>query len=294
VILNKLKEKGLILPPHWLPTNTQYLTIMGSVAYGVSSNSSDNDIYGFCIPPKDDVFPHLRGEVPGFGKQVQRFECWEEHHIFDGETQKEYDLTVYSIVKYFQLCMQNNPNMIDSLFTPRRCVLHSTQIGEMVRENRKMFLHKGCWHRFKGYAYSQLNKMKNRNPQGKRKALIEKHGYDTKFAYHIPRLLHEVEMIMVEGDLDLQRNREQLKAIRRGEWTKEEVLNYCQEKEIQLEAVYNECTLPYGPDENKIKGLLLNCLEHHYGSLDRVIHAPDRYESALREISEICRKTITT
>jgi hypothetical protein len=38
---------------------------MGSVAYCVSSDTSDVDVYGWSIAPKDDLFPHLRGEVPG-------------------------------------------------------------------------------------------------------------------------------------------------------------------------------------------------------------------------------------
>lgn len=54
--------------------NVHYETIMGSVAYGVSSDTSDMDVYGFAIPPKDDVFPHLRGEILCFGKQHKRFE----------------------------------------------------------------------------------------------------------------------------------------------------------------------------------------------------------------------------
>jgi hypothetical protein len=77
----------------------------------------------------------------------------------------EYDFAVYGVVKYFQLCMDNNPNMIDSLFVPRNCVLHSTEVGEMIRENRRMFLHKGAWHKFKGYAYAQASKIRNKvNP----------------------------------------------------------------------------------------------------------------------------------
>lgn len=74
------------------------------------------------------------------------------------ENGKQYDFQIFSIVKYFQLCMENNPNMLDSLFTPVNCVIHSTQIGNLVRENRKMFLHKGCWPKLKGYAFSQLHK----------------------------------------------------------------------------------------------------------------------------------------
>ncbi len=72
--LQRLTDRGLARPPRWLPGNVQYETIMGSVAYGVSSDSSDVDVYGWAIPPKEDIFPHLRGEIVGFGKQAKRFE----------------------------------------------------------------------------------------------------------------------------------------------------------------------------------------------------------------------------
>jgi len=268
MIIDTLEKLNLIHPPKWLSSNISYLTAMGSDAYGVSSGSSDLDVYGFCLPPKELIFPHVGGEIQGFGKQIKRFNEWEQHHVIHSE--KEYDFVVYSIVKYFQLCMENNPNMIDSLFTPRRCVIHSTAIGEHVRTNRKMFLHKGAWHKFKGFAYSQMHKIKNKvnstNP--KRAETIEKYGYDVKFAYHLVRLLNEVEQILVEHDLDLERNREQLKAIRRGEWKLEEIENYFHDKEHALEATYSSSTLQHSPDENKIKNLLLECLEMHYGNLN--------------------------
>ena len=53
---------------------------------------------------------------------------------------RTYDLTIYGIVKFFNLAMENNPNIIDSLFTPVNCVLHSTRVGNLVRENRRLFL----------------------------------------------------------------------------------------------------------------------------------------------------------
>ncbi|GAF86624.1 unnamed protein product, partial [marine sediment metagenome] len=183
-----------------------------------------------------------------------------------------------------------NPNMIDSLYTPQRCVLHSTNIGNMVRDNRDMFLHKGCYHRFKGYAFSQIHKMDIKNPTGKRKEIVDKYGYDTKYGYHLVRLLNECETILTEGTLDLQRNREQLKSIRRGEWTIERIKNYFEDKERQLEELYNKSKLQHSPDEGKIKELLLNCLEYHFGSLDKAVYIPNKFENALREISEICKR----
>lgn len=126
-VIKKLTDKGLIKPPSWLPDNVMYETMMGSVAYGVAGETSDIDVYGFCMPPKDDIFPHIRGEILGFGKQQQRFYQYDPHHIKYGDN--EYDFAMYSIVKYFQLVMENNPNMIDALFKSRRCVLFTTEIG---------------------------------------------------------------------------------------------------------------------------------------------------------------------
>ncbi|MGE3819209.1 MAG: nucleotidyltransferase domain-containing protein [Isosphaeraceae bacterium] len=286
--LQRLTDKGLIRPPRWLPGNVQYETIMGSVAYGVSSVASDMDVYGWAIPPKEEIFPHLRGEVAGFGKPAARFETFQQHHVEDRDALaghgRTYDLAIFGIVKFFQLAMENNPNMIDCLFTPATCVLHSTRAGNLVRENRRLFLHKGAWPKFKGYAYSQLHKLAIKQPQGKRAELVAKHGYDTKFGYHVVRLISEVEMILTEGDLDLQRDNDRLKAIRRGEWTEERLRRWFAEKEPQLERAHAESKLPAVPDESRIKELLLAVLEEHYGSLEGCVVNPDRAIVALRNI----------
>jgi len=292
--IQQLTKKKLIQPPKFLPSAVQLEVIMGSTAYGVASGNSDLDIYGFCIPERSLVFPHTIGEIQGFGKQIQRFEQYQQHHIIDKDANagngQEYDFSIYGIVKYFQLCMENNPNMIDSMFVPRRCIIYSTQVGEMVREARKLFLHKGAWHKFKGYAYSQLHKAQNSVPEvgTERYKDYLKHGYSTKFAYHVVRLLSEIEMILVEGDLDLTRNREQLKSIRRGEWKKEEIREYFNEKEKSLEEMYLSSSLQYKPNEKIIKQLLIDCLEHHYGSLDGCISvSKDEGTEAVRKINRI-------
>ena len=111
-----------------------------------------------------------------------------------------------------------------------------------------------------------------------------------KFAYHVVRLLNEIEMILQEHDLNLERNREQLKSIRRGEWTKEQVMAYFANKEVALESLYTSSTLPYSPDEEKIKTLLLNCLEEFYGSLSNAIQKPDSLPTLVYEIEELLRK----
>lgn len=288
-LIEKLHSKGLIKPPGFVVGGTKYLTIMGSMAYGVSGDTSDMDLYGFCIPPKDIIFPHTAGYIPGFSTQVPSFDQWQQHHIKEADTRKEYDFNVYSIIKYFKLVMENNPNMIDSLFTAPNMVITSTKISDMVRDQRKSFLHKGAWHKFKGYAYGQVQKMKVKEPDetSVRFEMVQKYGYDVKFAYHVVRLLDEVEQILTEGDIDLMRNREQLKSIRRGDWKMEEIEEHFTRREKELGTLYTTSKLQHSPDENKVRDLLLACLEEHYGNMDAMIKVQDPTVDILREIKKL-------
>ena len=290
-VVHSLSTRGLIRPPSFLPSNVMYETLMGSTAYGVSCDESDRDVYGFAIPPKEDLFPHLAGEIAGFGTPRKRFDCFHQVHIHDPEAiggrGVEYDLTIYNIARYFTLCMECNPNMIDSLFTAQECVLSLTKVGSMVRDNRSMFLHKGVWTKFKGYTYSQLHKMEGKAPIGKRVELGEKFGYDVKSAYHVVRLLYECEQLLMFGDMDLRRDREHLKAIRRGDVPVEDIRTWASEKERQLEKLYLESKLPDRANEPAIRNLLLNCLEEHYGNLKGAISRPDAAHQTLSEIAHL-------
>ncbi len=294
--VHKLINSGSISKnsyPKHLPHSIQYETIMGSVAYGVSNDLSDIDLYGWCIPPKNVIFPHLSGYIPGFGQQPEKFDQFQKHHIQYNSDKGEriYDVTIYSIVKYFQLVMENNPNMLESLFAPQNAILHCSQIAQMVREERHIFLHKGSWHKFKGYAFAQMHKIRSKEtPQGKRKELVDKYGYDVKFAYHVVRLIDEVEQILNEENLDLQRNSEKLKAIRRGEWKLTDIENYFNQKERELETAYANSKLPHTPNETKIRQLLMNCLEHHFGNISDCVVDVDAASKTLKEVADIIRK----
>lgn len=352
--VKKLYAQELINPPPFVVEHVQYETIMGSEAYGVSSNSSDRDVYGFCIPPRDVVFPHTAGHIPGFGKKPTPFNQWEQHHIavpgevVDGEP-REYDFSIYSIVRYFQLCLENNPNMIDSLFTPQRCVLFETPIAKRVREKRCIFLQTGSYYKFSGYAASQLKKIRSketvqfvqlcrelnldpmtlttahleammtvngqwpwpheaeykqlfgllrtaekRGGWGKRLERVAEHGYDTKFAYHVVRLMDECDQILRYGDIDLTRDRERLKAIRNGEWPLDRLEAHFAGADKAMRELYtdNPVGLPEHADQNEaaVKALLLECLEEHWGSLGGVVEQSDRLVQALREVRDVVDK----
>lgn len=268
--------------PKWMKDNIHYEVIMGSYAYGVHNKDSDKDIYGFAIPPKNIVFPFSEGgNIYGFGKGPEGFDQFQK--CYD-----DVDFSIYGIVKYFDLCLHNNPNMIDSLFVPDNCVCHMSSIGELVRKNRHKFLCSKLKHTYAGYAHSQLHKLKNKDPNsGKRKDLIEKYGYDTKFAYHIVRLVDYAEQLLQFGDMDLQRDKECWKAIRAGEWSLQKIQDHFDKKDSHLEDLYKKTILPHKIQETAIKELLLNCLEHHFGSLDNVIKKDIKIESILKDMQDV-------
>ena len=54
-----------------------------------------------------------------------------------------------------------------------------------------------------------------------------------------------------------------------------------------LETLYTNSTLRYGPNEDKIKEILLNCLEEYYGSLEKCIVTEDKIILALNKIKDI-------
>ncbi len=293
-LLHDLVGKKLIHPPPWLPDSVQFLATVGSESYGISSNTSDQDIMGWCIPSRQTLFPHLAGFIPDFGTQPPKFAQWDQHHIKDAEARGgegiEYDFNVYSVVKFFQLCLEGNPTLLGALFVPQRCVLISTHISELVRENRKLFLHKGCFHKYRGYCFSQLSRLESKTGLGKNEELVSRFGFNTKMGTHAVRLLLEAEQILESGDLDLERDREVLKSIRKGEWELQYLKNWCTEKEKQLEETYNKSELPWGPDEDKIKALLIQCLTMKFGDLSKVIIQEDTHIQALRNIRDELNK----
>lgn len=293
MIIEKLKKANLIHPPKWMDSaSVAYLTITGSQAYAVNTDSSDLDLIGFCMPPREIVFPHSVGIIPEFGKQAVKFNVWQQHHVKSEDGKTEYDFTVHNIVTYFDLCMKMNPNMVDTLFTAENCVTLRTPISDLVRENRKLFLSLAGWDKFKGYSFAQMKKIEGGANQSnpKRAEQTAKFGYDVKFGYHVVRLMLEIEQIMLEGDLDLQKHREQLKAIRRGEWTLDYLKQWRADKEAELEKVYTRSTLRQVPAEDEIRTLLLTCLEEHYGSLSTIIQKDIRMDALLAEMRQVMSK----
>jgi len=284
----KFIEQKLIAPPSFIKTNMVYEAIVGSRGYGINNPDSDYDLAGIVIPSKSIVFPNSVGIIEGFGTEQKKFDQFRSEKV--NYADKEFELTIYNIVRFCDLIYNGNPNIIEILFVSQECITHITGVGNILRDNRKLFLHKGLYHKFINYAKSQLHKMSSPNREGKRKELYEKWGFDIKFSMNLCRLILEMEQILLEGDLDLRKHSEFLKSIRRGEMTEQEVRAWFAIKEPYLEKLFQESKIPYKADEEKVKLMLLNCLEHHYGSLANIVQMPDRYEVAVRDIKQVLDK----
>lgn len=281
----KMEDKGLIEPPKWLSSSICYETRSGSHAYGVSTPTSDIDIVGFCVPPKEIVFPHTAGSIHGFGRQKKEFRNFDPKNSFEDECQL-YDLTIFNIVEYFSQCMDNNPNWLETLFTSEDVKITQNKVAKMVLEKRHLFLHKGSFYRFTGFAKSQIHKLKKETMPNlvdeKTGRVLARGSRDDlptracKYAYHAVRLLDEAEQILTHRELVLDSNVQKLRAIREGEWTFDDVNSYFSQKEKELQKLYDESdALPHRPDEDALKTLLLECLEEYYGSLEGCINYGD-------------------
>lgn len=281
-LIQILAEKKLINPPYFLPDNICYLVTGGSKAYGVESESSDTDLLGVCFPTRSILFPHEAGFIKGFGTSPPNFETYQEHHIFSEG--KEYDISIHSIVKFFELCRTGNPNLIDILFAPEDCILTLTKSAMIFRDNRRLFLSKLMIPKFYGFARNHIRNIHSYKAEGKRKELVEKFGYDTKDLAHTIRTMLAIKQILETLDYDIRKDRVLVQAIRDGKFSLKEGLRLFEELDLEVKKLESSSLLQEKPDEQELKSLLIKCLESHYGSLDRVINDDNKSKQVLREI----------
>jgi predicted nucleotidyltransferase len=118
---------------------TIFLTGVGSRAYGIHRPDSDHDQAGVMIPPS---------------KYFYGLDKFEQFRDFPGV-----DKVIYDIRKAISLISDNNPNMLDLVFSPERCIIKLEREWETVLENRELFISKKCRHTYSGYAFAQLQRI---------------------------------------------------------------------------------------------------------------------------------------
>ena len=225
--------------PPWLVERLFILGLGGSHSYGTNTPESDVDYKGITIPPKSYYFG------------IKNFDSY---HSPEG---KDPDIVVYSLKKYTNLAMQANPNVLELLFLSPKHYIYVHPIAQELIENRNLFLTQLCHRSFTGYALSQLKRMKNRKGRPnhgagseKREQRIEKYGYDTKNGLHLIRLLKMGIEILRDGNLTVDRqgiDAEELKAIGKGAYALEELIQYGESLLSQADYYLKETKLPKKP-----------------------------------------------
>jgi len=76
---------------------------------------------------------------------------------------EEFDSEMYEIQKFFFEAGRNNPNYMDLLFGDKETLIGSSAKGDLILNNKNIFLSNKIAESFSGYAESQLHRIKNHN-----------------------------------------------------------------------------------------------------------------------------------
>lgn len=116
-------------------------SVVGPRAYGTHNEDSDYDKAGVMIP------------------DISYFFGWKGFRQYI--THEPEDRVIHDIRKALKLFRENNPNMLDLLWIPEKCIIKSTKYWEKILSERSIFLSKRCRHTFSGYAFAQLKRIKS-------------------------------------------------------------------------------------------------------------------------------------
>lgn len=116
------------------------LGLGGSHAYGTSQEGSDIDFRGVTL--------NLPSDLLG----MTQFEQYTHEHT---------DTVIYSFNKIIRLLLECNPNTIELLGLEEDQYLIRKPLGQLLVDNRELFLSKRAIHSFGGYAGSQLRRLQN-------------------------------------------------------------------------------------------------------------------------------------
>lgn len=164
--IKDLKEQNLILLE----------CISGSKAYGLDTPQSDTDIKGVFYLPKDKFF--------GFDYIPQ----------ISNETNDE---VYYEVGRFFELLSVNNPNILELLNTPEKCILHKDPLLDNLDPD--MFLSKLCKNTFGRFAMSQIKKAK-----GLKKKIVNPVDKERKGVIKFCQVNYENGSIPLEKYLELK------------------------------------------------------------------------------------------
>lgn len=118
------------------PENIIFEAIVGSQSYGLATEKSDTDIKGVFIQSNEDILSNR----------------------YTPQIDVDKDTVYYELRRFLELVSTGNPNVLELLYIPERCVLKTSEKWKEVLKVKSEFLSKRCYATFSGYANTQLKK----------------------------------------------------------------------------------------------------------------------------------------
>jgi len=221
----------------WIDERTILRGLVGSTAHGlhVDDGTDDRDEMGVCIEPLASMIGQSEFEQYIYRTAAER----EGKHDAPSKA-GDLDLTVYSLRKWTRLALHGNPTVMMMLFLPPElCVTH-TAIGSELQNLAPHFVSREAGQRFLGYLTAQKQRLlgeRGGHHGVHRSHLVEKYGYDTKYAMHMTRLGFQGVEFLKTGRMTLpmaEPVRSWIRSIRVGGVTEQDVLTRVGELELEL------------------------------------------------------------
>jgi hypothetical protein len=238
-----------------LPRDTIVIlrAVVGSTVHGTGvAQQDDRDEMAIAVEP-----PHY---VIGLRHWETTVERTQPEGVRSGPG--DLDLVTHSLRKYARLAAKGNPTMLLPLFVPDSAVVSINPLGRELLNCRDMFLSRDAGTAFMGYLVAQRKRFTRESGgrHGKpRQELIDKYGFDTKYAGHVVRLALQGVELMETGRLSLpmqQAHREEIVGIRTGKMSYEDTVLRTSDLETKLRTAIEHTSLPEKADEGRINAFL--------------------------------------
>lgn len=239
----------------------------GSHAHGTYVPSSDPssiddiDTLGVFVYPVEYYLGVPVG--PGWRETVE---------VMEGEQ----DIVCYELRKFVRLLLKSNPNVLMILHLRPEDYLYVSPLGQLLLDNKEAFSSRQAATSFVGYAHGQLKRMTHfqkvsghRGFMGaKRKALVEKYGYDAKNSSHLIRLLRMGIEFLSTGRMHVFRqDARELIDIKQGKWTLGRIEREADKLFAELRRAESESPLPKEPDHSVASSLVMRILSSAFGKV---------------------------
>ena len=233
-------------------------------------------VHGMAIAGTDDhdelaVYVEEPGQLLGLVATPGHW-VWRTQPMGARSGHGDIDLTAYSLRKFLRLATSGNPTVLLPFFATGRSLIATTPLGDELRALAPQVLSALAGRRFLGYLDGQLERMLGGGRQSRvpsRPELVERHGYDTKYASHALRLGRQGVELMLTGTLSLPLRSDDLAAclaVKRGEVDQAEALRLIEASRAELAGILDSGggVLRPKPDLEGVNDWLVSAHRRHW------------------------------